>query len=317
MAEDFADVVPRAEEMVEAYTGLGPGQDRSRPWVMTRAEWLQANLRGFERLLEPFATKVMDRVRTESPLAAVRRHSLGAQVGGLLGYLARKVLGQYDLFLPPDDQGLLYFVGQNIVTVERRFGFPQRDFRTWLALHEVAHRLQFGGAPWLRGHLSDLVDSYLSTVELDPRQLLSNLKRAAEEVRGGRADWRGHGWIFLLMSDDQRDMFKRMQAVMTLLEGHGNFVMDAVASGRIRGVAIFKRRLQERRNRRGLERAFQKAIGFDTKIRQYDVGERFVARVVHQVGMDGFNRVWEQASNLPTLDEVGRPEAWMARVGAG
>jgi coenzyme F420 biosynthesis associated uncharacterized protein len=315
LAEDFGELVPQAEQMVAGFTLLEPGDRRARPWVMTRSEWLGANVRAFERVLEPFARKVLTDHK-ESALAQVRRHTLGAQIGGLLGYLGHKVLGQYDLFAPPDDEGLLYFVGPNLVGVERRFQFPERDFRLWLALHEVAHRVQFAGVPWLRGHLSNLVDSYLSSVEVDPKQLLQSLRRAVDEVRSGDTEWKGWGWIFLLMTPEQRDMFRRMQAVMSLLEGHGNFVMDAVARNRIPGVATFKRKLHERRHRAGVEKVFQRAIGFDTKVRQYDVGERFVAEVVGQVGMSGFNRVWERASNLPTIEEVHQPEAWVARVAA-
>jgi len=315
MAEDLAELVPQAESMVASFTRLEPGERRARPWAMTRDEWLGANLRAFERVLEPFAQKVLTD-GPESPLAEIRRKTLGAQIGGLLGYLGHKVLGQYDLFAPPDDEGVLYFVGPNVVGVERRYRFPLREFRLWLSLHEVAHRVQFAGVPWLRGHLSNLVDSYLSSVEVDPKRLVEGLRRAVEQVRSGDAEWRGWGWIFLLMTPEQRDMFRRMQAAMSLLEGHGNFVMDAVARDHIPGVATFKRRLQERRNRAGVEKVFQKAIGFDTKVRQYDLGERFVAEVVGRVGMSGFNRVWEQASNLPTLEEVGRPEAWVARVAA-
>jgi coenzyme F420 biosynthesis associated uncharacterized protein len=313
--EDFAELVPQAEALVQDFTHIDPGVARSRPWVMSRAEWVGANLRGFERILEPLARKVLS-ARRDGPLGGVRRAVFGTQIGSLLGYLGHRVLGQYDLFLPPDDDGLLYFIGPNIVGIERRHGFPARDFRLWLALHEVAHRVQFGGVPWLRGHISGLMDSYLSTIELDPRRLVESLKRAADEVRRGTAEWRGLGWIFLIMTPDQRDMFRRMQAVMSLLEGHGNFVMDAVARPRIRGVAGFKRRLQERRRRRGVERAFQRAIGLEAKVRQYDMGERFVATVVDRVGMEGFNRVWERPANLPTLDEVRRPEAWVARVAA-
>jgi coenzyme F420 biosynthesis associated uncharacterized protein len=313
--EDFAELVPQAEALVQDFTRIDTGVAASRPWVMSRAEWVGANLRGFEGILEPFARKVLS-ARRDGPLAGVRRTVFGAQIGSLLGYLGHRVLGQYDLFLPPDDDGLLYFIGPNIVGVERRHGFSARDFRLWLALHEVAHRVQFGGVPWLRGHISGLMDSYLSTIELDPKRLVESLKRAADEVRRGTAEWRGLGWIFLIMTPDQRDMFRRMQAVMSLLEGHGNFVMDAVARPRIRGVAAFKRRLQERRRRRGVERAFQRAIGLEAKVRQYDMGERFVAAVVDRVGMEGFNRVWERPANLPTLDEVRRPEAWVARVAA-
>jgi coenzyme F420 biosynthesis associated uncharacterized protein len=315
ITEDFAELLPEAETLVAGFTGLEPGDRRARPWVMTRGQWLDANLRAFERVLEPFAKRVMGG-RTGSGLGQLRRKSLGVQLGGLLGYLGHKVLGQYDLFAPPDDEGILYFVGPNVFGVERKYGFPQRDFRLWLCLHEVAHRVQFAGVPWLRGHLSSLVDSYLASVELDPKQLLASLKRAAEEVRQGNAEWRGLGWVFLLMTPEQRDMFRRMQAVMSLLEGHGNFVMDGVAEGRIAAGPTFRQRLQERRKRPGVERAFQKAIGFDSKVRQYDVGERFVAQVVERVGMTGFNRVWEHASNLPSLDEVNRPEAWLVRVGA-
>jgi coenzyme F420 biosynthesis associated uncharacterized protein len=314
LMEDFGELVPQAEALVQTYTGLGPNGYRSRPWVMTRPEWIGANLRGFERLLEPFADKVLS-AKPDGSLARFRRAALGVQVGGLLGYLGRRVLGQYDLFLPPDDDGLLYFVGANVVGVERKYRFPPRDFRLWLALHETAHRLQFGGAPWLKGYLSGLMNSYLETVEIDPGWLLDSLRRAVDEVRSNRSEYRGFGWIFLLMTPDQREMVRKMQAVMSLLEGHGNFVMDVVAKDRIEHAATFRRRLHERRNRGGVEKAFQKAIGFDVKVRQYDVGERFVAKVVSRVGVEGFNRVWEEPANLPTIDEVGRPDAWVARVG--
>ena len=316
LTEDFAELLPEAERLVAAFTGLDPGDQRARPWAMSRGQWLEANLRAFERVLEPFAQKVLTGRSGGSPLAEVRRKSLGVQVGGLLGYLSHKVLGQYDLFAPPDDEGVLYFVAPNVVGVERKFGFAPRDFRLWLCLHEVCHRVQFASVPWLRGHLSGLVDSYLSSVELDPKQLLDSLRRAISEVRAGNSEWRGLGWIFLLMTPEQRDMFRRMQAIMSLLEGHGNFVMDGVARERIEGAETFRRRMQERRNRRGAERAFQRAIGFDSKVRQYDIGERFVAEVVERAGMPGFNRVWERPANLPSLEEVGRPEAWLSRVGA-
>jgi coenzyme F420 biosynthesis associated uncharacterized protein len=313
--EDFAELVPHAESLVESFTGLTPGDQRSRAWVMSRSQWIGANLRGFERILEPFARNVLAS-RGEGPLAGARRAVLGAQIGGLLGYLARRVLGQYDAFLPPDDDGLLYFVGPNVAALELKHRFPERDFRLWLSLHEVAHRLQFGGTPWLRGHLTGLMDSYLSTVEVDPKWLLDTLKRAVDDVRSGRVEARGFGWVFLLMTPDQREMVRQMQAVMSLLEGHGNFVMNRVANGRVRGAETFARTLHQRRNQAGAEKLFQKAIGFDVKARQYDQGERFVAAIVDRVGMDGFNRVWERAGNLPTIDEVAEPEAWLARVGA-
>src|SRR5439155_21313566 len=173
--EDFGELVPEAERLVEEFTGLSPSPARSRAWVMSRDEWLGANLRGFERILEPFARKVVAS-RSNGAMASIRRTVLGAQVGGLLGYLGHRVLGQYDMFLPPDDDGLIYFVGANVDGVERKFRFPAREFRLWISLHEVTHRLQFGEAPWLRGYLTGLMDSYLDSVEIDPGWLLERLR---------------------------------------------------------------------------------------------------------------------------------------------
>lgn len=315
LLEDFTAVVPEAEAMVSSFTGLRAGTGRTRPWVMSRRQWIDANLRGFERILDPFARTALGG-RPDGPLAGARRATLGVQIGGLLGYLGRRVLGQYDVFLPPDDDGLIYFVGPNVVTLERRFGFPQREFRLWLSLHEVAHRAQFGGTPWLRGYLATMLEDYLGALELEPKVLLDTIRRSVEEARTSRPELHRLGWMFLFMTPDQRELVRRMQAVMSLLEGHSTFVMNHVAGDRVPDAPAFHRMLSERRTRGGPEKMFQKAIGFDAKARQYGMGERFVAEVVDRVGMEGFNRVWEQAGNLPSLPEIQAPETWVARVAA-
>lgn len=311
--ESLAEVVAEAEGAVAAFTGLSLQGPATRPWVMRRDEWIGQNLRGFEGVLEPVTQRLLGR-RLEGPMAPVRRKALAVQVGALLGYLGRKVLGQYDLFLPPDDRDLLYFVGPNVIEIERRYRFPPRDFRMWLALHELAHRLQFEGVGWLRGYLTGLVDEYLGTLELDVRALLEGLRRAREEARRNpRA--REMGILFLLMTPAQRETFRKMQALMSVLEGHGNFVMDRLSEGRVRGAERMRRTLQQRRHRRGLEKAMQRAVGIDVKVRQYDQGERFVAEAVALAGEDGFARVWRSPGHLPTLDEIARPRHWVERVG--
>ena len=182
MREDFAEVVPYAETLIEAFTGLSMrAASASRAWVMSRGEWIGANLSGLQRLLEPLAERVL--AEQCSAGRSLRRKALGAQVGALLGYVSRKVLGQYDAFLPPDDEGLLYFVGPNVAEVERRFELPARDFRLWISIHEVTHRVQFGAAPWLRAHLRgpgrSLPAAPCSSIR---SELVAQLRRAVEEV---------------------------------------------------------------------------------------------------------------------------------------
>lgn len=312
LTEDFSDALSEAERLASDHTGLSPDGPPTRPWVMTRGEWVGQNLRGFQTLIEPFAARTMTS-RGDGPLGAVRRKVLAAQIGGLLGYLSRRVLGQYDLFLPPDDRELLYFVGPNVAALERRFGLRPAEFRLWLSLHEVTHRLQFDGVPWLRPYLVGLATEYLESLELDPRRLIETVRRAREEVRRSN-EWRGMGLLFLLMTPEQRQTFHRMQALMSVLEGHGNHVMEVLSRDRIQSAPRMRRILQERRRSEGVGRVVQRAIGIETKVRQYDQGERFVAEVVERAGREGFSRVWDDPGNLPSMGEIHRPEAWVQRV---
>lgn len=310
MREDLAAVVPDAQSIVTEFTGLSVDGFGSRAWVMSRGEWVAANLSGVQRLLEPLAGRVM----SERPSRGdVRRKALGAQIGLLLGYVSRKVLGQYDVFLPPDDDGLLYFVGPNLAEVERRFDLPSHDFRLWVALHEVTHRIQFGATSWLRPYLSRMVAEYLDSIQLDARELVAQLKRAIEQVRSS-GDWRSTSPLLFVMTPVQRELFHRMQSLMALLEGHASHVMNVVAVGRVSRLERMRRSLQERRRSTGVERAFQKAIGFDSKIAQYDIGERFVRTIVDRAGVDAFNAVWRSEANLPTIHEIADPDRWLSRV---
>ena len=243
---------------------------------------------------------------------------LGAEVGALLGYISRKVLGQFDLFVPPDDDGTIYFVGPNIAGIERQHQFPEREFRLWLALHEVAHRLQFGGVPWLRGHVTGLAQEYLRSMNFDMKFMIEMVRKAAEDVRAGRLDWRSAGWVVLLMTPEQRALFAA-DAVGDDASGGPRELPDE-RRGRGpggRAGAGSTPRFASDAGRAAVERSFQRAIGFDQKTRQYDHGERFVARAVERGGMSGFNRVWESPENLPTMEELSQPDDWLARIGAG
>ena len=311
--EQLAEAVVTAQELVTSFTGLTVPGSRPRAWVMSRGQWIDSNIASLERAIEPLAIKALgDRIGS-SPW---RTRALGAQLGALLGYVSRKVLGQYDVFLPPDDEGLLYFVGPNLAGMERQYRLRPEGFRLWLALHEVTHRVQFSGAPWLRGYITEMVDTYLSTMELDPKRAIENLLRALENVRERRGAGT-MGLVFALMTPRQLELFHQMQAVMSLLEGHASYVMNSVGLVRIEDLDRMKRALDERRRRGGLERSFQRAIGFDQKIRQYGIGERFVAEIVEGGGMDRLNLAFEERGNLPTLQEIGEPERWLARVAPG
>ncbi|MDP9387565.1 MAG: zinc-dependent metalloprotease [Actinomycetota bacterium] len=318
---DFAELTAEAEELVAAATGMRSLAGPARARVTDRAGWVRTNIASFQRLLRPLTEKVGPRLEA-SPVAPVTRAIAGAQLGTLLGWMASRVLGQYDLLLieeeRPEDQDIVYFVGPNIIALEKRFGFPPREFRLWLALHEVTHRVQFTGVPWLRPHFLSLVEGTLGSVDPDPRRFLDGLKRAVEEVRAGRNPLADGGIVALLAGPEQKAMLDRVAGLMSLLEGHGDVTMDRAGADRIPSAARFSRVLRERRNEtRGVARLVRQLVGLEAKLKQYEQGERFIEAVEAVGGPHLLDQVWEGPEWLPTLAEIREPQQWVDRARSG
>jgi coenzyme F420 biosynthesis associated uncharacterized protein len=308
---DFNEFVRVADGLVTEFTGLRPADPAGSPVVVDRAGWAAANVDGFRSLLKPLAER-FGGLRVGGRLG---RAAVGFQVGLLLGYLSQKVLGQYDLLLATGGAGKVYFVGPNVVAAERRWKFRPEDFRLWISLHEVTHRTQFVAVPWLRDHVAGLIERYLSSAEIDTRRLREALDNIRSLVAQGPNAWRKANLLTLFLSPAQRETVATMQALMTVVEGHGNFVMDRVGAEHIPTFAEMKEALTAQRSQSSVaERTLQKAMGLDMKYAQYSQGEKFVAAVADQSGMSGVNLVWERAENLPSLPELTDPHAWLARV---
>lgn len=323
-----------AEEHVRAYTRMIP--EGSAPvdtpvLVVDRAGWVKANVAGFRELLKPLFEKMSDR-RPGGPggavLGAVGGKVTGVEVGMLLSFMSSRVLGQYETFAPAtrdlpgaaDGSGRLLLVAPNIVHVERELDVVPHDFRLWVALHEETHRTQFTGVPWLRDHLQGEIQSFLDQTDVDPMTVVERLREAAQSLAGGRPegerDEDGHSIVELVQTPGQREILGRLTAVMSLLEGHADYVMDGVGPQVVPSVAEIREKFQQRRASGAgrLDQALRKLLGLDAKLRQYRDGERFVRAVVEEVGMDGFNRVWTSPNTLPTKAEIAKPADWVARV---
>ncbi|MBV8296859.1 MAG: zinc-dependent metalloprotease [Acidimicrobiia bacterium] len=316
---DFAEFTAQAEDLVAAETGLRSLSGPARARVTDRAGWIRANLASFRRLLKPITEKLGDRM-SNGPLTPVAQAVTGAEVGGLLGWMATRVLGQYDLLIAehehPEEQDLVYYVGPNILALEKRYGFPPREFRLWLALHEVTHRAQFTGVAWMRAHFLSLVDQSLSSVDPDPRRFLDALRRSVEQMRAGHNPLDEGGLVALIASPDQQAVLRQIQGMMSLLEGHGDITMNRAGAGLVPSADRFQRVLHERRHQGGPARVIQRLLGIEAKLLQYELGERFIEAVEAEGGRPLFDLVWASPENLPTLAEIRDPDTWMARVRA-
>jgi coenzyme F420 biosynthesis associated uncharacterized protein len=299
----------RSTPYVKEFTGLDAGELTAPVLVVDRAAWIQANAEGFAQILGPVIEKVTEKKGPPGPVTrAVGARVTGVEVGGMLGFMAGKVLGQFDPFHEP--RGRLLLVAPNIVHVERELAVDPHDFRLWVCLHEETHRVQFTAVPWMREHLFAQLLALADSVE--PQRFFDDgLKRLVEAVRSGRAG----SLVDVFGSPEQKQILDRVTAVMSLLEGHADYVMDGVGPAVIPSVETIRRAFNERRKGVGaLDRLLRRLLGLEAKMAQYRDGAGFVRTVVGKIGMADFNAVWATPDSLPTLAEIHDPEAWVVRV---
>ena len=309
----------RAEAYVVEVTGLPVPPATAPVLVVDRPGWIQANLDGFRQTLAPLEGKLGEKLQSNPAMTAVGSLVTGAEVGALLSYLAPKVLGQFDPFFPGapgEPGGRLLLVAPNVVAVERELKVDPADFRLWVCLHEETHRVQFTAVPWLREHLNAQIGAIVDSAELDSSALLQMLvdgiRRVSQALRAGEEV----SIVDLVQTRAQRETVDRITAVMSLLEGHADVVMDSVGPAVVPSVAEIRQRFDVRRQGRGADRVVRRLLGLDAKMRQYRDGARFCRTVIDAVGMTGFNQVWTSPETLPSRAEIADPALWLARVPA-
>jgi coenzyme F420 biosynthesis associated uncharacterized protein len=323
---EYYDLVQRTIPLVSAHSGVRLPRPLDEVYAFDRVDWIHANIEAFKRMFAPL--EELDIFNNpKAPKAAnvlwsgLNRTVVSAELGLLLGYLARRVLGQYDLALlgrePIETSGKLYFVQPNIRNTERMLGIPSDQFRLWLALHETTHAFEFEAYPWVREHMNSMIQEYFTFLTADIEYLkrgLSGLKAFWERARNN-ANGDGSAWIELVMTPEQRRLFGRMQATMAVVEGYSNYIMNAVGRDLMPDYTQIARRFEQRqRQKSSAEQFFIKLTGLDMKMEQYRLGESFINEVVRSRGDRFAHRVWEGPEMLPTMAELRRPVDWIARV---
>lgn len=315
----YREALARIEPAVEAEVGRPLPTSLETPAVIDRLEWVDLNLATFQSLfgrVEGLLTEAAGRPDTAGrALARIVNRSIGnQQLGFLLAFLGRKVLGQYDVSLlavGPAPRGRLHFVEPNITATASALRVPLDQFRLFIALHEATHAFEFEATPWLRQHFATLVAESVEQLATES----GGLGRRIRETLAGRGN--GH-WLERLMSERQRETFQRTQAIMSLLEGYSNHVMNAAGERILPGFTTLHERFERRNDRHGtIEQAIMRVTGLDLKMEQYAAGERFVDAVLAERGAAFLQQVWSGPDALPTLDEIRRPQAWMQRLERG
>jgi coenzyme F420 biosynthesis associated uncharacterized protein len=316
-AEAMAKIVPALQQALG--TELPGVVERSG--VVDRAGWVRANIDTFASLIGKLETDLLDQVipsgggLAKATMALANRWVSTRQLGYLLGFMGTRVLGQYDIALLSAEQapGRLLFVEENIRGTAAALGVPLGPFRTWIALHETTHAFEFEAHPWLRPYLASRLERQLTLFGTDAKGLGRDAMRGLGRTLRGEAG--GEHWMERLMGPEQRRLFRETQAVMSLLEGFSDYVMDEVGRDLVPDVEQISQKFHERRARRtAFERSMLRLTGMDLKMEQYKKGEVFVRAIADARGPTALTRLWEGPETLPRDGEIEQPERWIARV---
>jgi coenzyme F420 biosynthesis associated uncharacterized protein len=317
----YAGMVRRSELLVAEYMGVRLPQPIEALAVVDRAGWIDANLQTFGGViasLEALHGGADGSGALDALLFEVNRQAVAAQLGAMLGYLARRVLGQYDLGIfaaEPAARGTLYFVEPNIDRLVRSLDVPGDEFRLWIALHETTHVFQFEAFPWVRPYFADLVQTFIAQTSDQLGALAQSLPELAGRL--ARRQPLDQHWIEWLLTPEQRVVFDQIQALMSVIEGYSNHTMNAIGQRLLPSYARIERQVTARRlNRPLLDDVVNRVTGMDLKLAQYQQGEAFIDAVVAARGIACANLVWRSAADLPTIEEIREPARWIARVTA-
>lgn len=319
MERELTDLTQLAAERVGHEARLWPASE-PRARVLSRDEWVASAAAGIERLAGPALAKAeaSRRRRTSKLVQRIGAEAGGIEVGGVLAWLSGRVLGQYDVLVseqPSAAEDVISYVGPNVVHLEERFGFDPRQFRLWLCLHETAHRAQFEGAPWVRTHFLSLIDEVIGAISASTATVLGGLVRAGSEALQGRSVIAEHGLAGLFAPPEQLAVLERLTALMSVLEGHGEVVMDEAARDLVPEADHFHQMLRARRADPSTTSSIaSRVLGLEGKLRQYEEGERFVRAVRTTGGPDLVAELFSGPDALPSLAELRSPELWLARA---
>lgn len=310
--EAIREAARAAYEPVARTSRLRTPADAPEAIVVDRATWIARNVDSMGALLDPAFGKLLAARAATGAVGSVGAKVAGAEAGALMAFMASRVLGQYDL--APEGTPQLMLVAPNLLHVQRELEVDAADFRAWVCMHEETHRVQFTAVPWLREHMIAEARSLVGDLTPDPEDLPARLQEILGRLPSALGSG-GSGLADLVTTPEQRARMAEVAAVMSLLEGHADVVMDEVGPEVIPTVATIRARFNERRKGAGAaDRLLRRLLGLEAKMRQYRDGAVFVRAVVDRVGWDDFNAIWTSPQTLPSAAEIEDPAAWVARV---
>ena len=316
---DYTEMVESSRNAVSEYLGREASDKRAGVEVLDRKSWVEVNILNFKKMFRP-VEESYQRLHTKSAgsgrlMSGLTGLAVSVQMGAMIGFLSRRVLGQYDIPLLEPGEGSIYLLDVNINSLAKKIGVNPDDLRRWVALHETTHAVEFESTPWLRDYMAGLLGEYLAEAGetiLNPARLR---ERIASASSGSSRGLRLNGVLRLMLSEKQAQIISQIQALMSVMEGYSNHAMHNTGEDLIPNYRILAARMKMREKSRGFAfRVISRLLGLDMKLEQYIIGESFINHVVGSNGVQFANKVWESPDQIPSLEEVREPDRWISRI---
>ncbi len=314
-SEEYIELTRLAQLRIGEASGLDTGQ-MVDVVPLDQSEWANRNLRSFRYLVEPIAEKLANAPSTgpmDAMLKPLAPALLGMQMGMIVGFLSQRVLGQFDVGLPTDEHGDLYYIVPNIEIFATDHSLDPRQVRLWVALHEVTHQAQCA-RPWVRPHFRKLIDRYIASLDVDTTAFGAGMEDFNNPERLQEMLEEGGGVPSFLSGPAHSEPLEEIQAFMTIIEGHGNYLMDRAGADLLPDLSAMRAAMDERHNDSSEPDVLGNLFGIDDKRAQYVHGTSFCIEVQDRWGDDALARIWEDPDNLPSQSELSDPTGWAARV---
>ncbi len=313
IAEEYRELTLAAELLLADAAGLSvPSAAQMHP--VDRSTWAKENAQSFRYLVEPLAMKLSGSMGAAGPLASLAPAMLGMQAGSMVGFMSQRALGQFDVGLPALDHADRYLIVPNVEAFATEQGIDAHQVRMWATLREVAHHA-IVEREWYRGAFLKAVETFFSGLEFDPSGMTDMLGSMQDpsQLEGLLEGPEGVANLLGMKSDPVK--LEKLQAMIAITEGFGDFVVARVAAGTLPdlnrlGEAAARRRAE---SHEGAD-LLQQLAGLDLQRHRARDAAEFATEVSQRWGDEALDTMWLQPVNLPTLNELTDPVGWAARV---
>ena len=314
-----------------------PATSSSAPRAISRLDWVDTTLPGWQATMEPLATglsSAISRLLDEAmaaggseaeeamgaaPIGAIAgllRSFIGTmiatQLGQAIGGIATTATGAHDVGLPILEPARPLLIPENIDLWGADTEIAKTDIYLFHALREGAIARLFEHNPWIVSYIRSAIVEYGAGIRID----LDAIQRQAEEAMQGASEQ-----SFTIALDSgiftpeetatQRQALSKLETVLALVDGWADEVATLAAGDRIPSItALRELHRRKRATSAPAQQLFKTMLGLEVSPKLAREASAFWSRIRELKGTSVRDQMW--SGILPSATELLAPDLFLA-----